>query len=194
MHKRSPWHLYGSFFFLAPTVVWSVLAIAAFAQWYVSVGSHLSGAAISVDVEEAHRELGLAIKAMESRGMTEGYTSVLWKSEGDNVGAFYDRLKRLRKSISDEYEVEVVYGEGDGFIADGEPVALEPKAKAMMLEAQAFALEHLRHVLTDKEENVRTPEGISRFPENKGMASLFAAQFFCLFVGLYLLIRYATGK
>ena len=50
-------------------------------------------------VELALERLELAIRYVERNDMTSGYTSILWKTEGDNVGYWYDNLMTCRKEL-----------------------------------------------------------------------------------------------
>ena len=44
-------------------------------------------------VDLAISRLNMALDYIEANNLTEGYTSVLWKTEADNIGFWYQNLK-----------------------------------------------------------------------------------------------------
>lgn len=60
---------------------------------------YLKQAADANTVELALDRLDKALSYIESKGWTEGYTSILWKTEDENIGFWYDNLKASRQEL-----------------------------------------------------------------------------------------------
>ena len=60
---------------------------------------YLKQAADANTVELALDRLDKALSYAERKGWTEGYTSILWKTEDENVGFWYDNLKASRQEL-----------------------------------------------------------------------------------------------
>ena len=58
-------------------------------QFDQNCGGYLKQAADANTVELAKQRIDIAVKYMEDNHLTDGYTSVLWCTEGDNVGYVY---------------------------------------------------------------------------------------------------------
>ena len=71
--------------FLASCVVPTICVIKSI-KFDQRCGGYLKQAADANTVELAANRLDKAIEYIESNSMTEGYTSVLWKTEDENVG------------------------------------------------------------------------------------------------------------
>lgn len=77
-------------------MIWfSVLKI----QFNQNCTGYLGQAANANTVELAMDRLDKAIETVEKNNWTEGYTSVLWKTEGENVGYWYTNLKASRAEL-----------------------------------------------------------------------------------------------
>ena len=50
-------------------------------------------------VEMALNRLELAIRYLERNDMTTGYTSILWKTEDENIGFWYENLQTCRQEL-----------------------------------------------------------------------------------------------
>lgn len=61
----------------------------------------LKQAADANSVELAEKQLGLAIDYIEKNGLTSGYTSVIYKTEDENIGFWYENLKTCQKELSE---------------------------------------------------------------------------------------------
>ena len=59
----------------------------------------LKQAADANSVELAERQLSLAIDYIEKNGLTSGYTSVIYKTEDENIGFWYENLKVCQKEL-----------------------------------------------------------------------------------------------
>lgn len=60
---------------------------------------YLKQAADANTVELALDRLDKALSYAERKGWTDGYTSILWKTEDENVGFWYDNLKASRQEL-----------------------------------------------------------------------------------------------
>lgn len=76
-----------------PAVLWGGLRIYNGVVFDIHCEGHLKRAADANTIEMASKELVDAIKYLEDNKMTEGYTSVLWKTPAADVGFFYQNLK-----------------------------------------------------------------------------------------------------
>ena len=106
-------------------------------------GGYLKQAADANTVELALERIDKAIAYMESNGLTSGYTSVLWRTENENIEYWYRNIKACREE-------------------------LENNLDASSLE-KSNVLMKVRETLTDdgKEGTELTvPPGISRYPYN----------------------------
>lgn len=84
---------------------WLVTRIVYSIRFDRDITGYLERAAIANTVETAERELGTAVKAIEARGLTKGYTSVIYQTPDEDIGFWYSNLKAAHdelKSISPE--------------------------------------------------------------------------------------------
>lgn len=103
----------------------------------------LKQAADANSVEIALDRINKALKYIEKNGLTRGYTSVLWKTEDENIGFWYQNIRACKR------ELEACMGSS----------ALE-KTNVLM---------KIRESLTDEGEKgteLTIPNGISRYPNN----------------------------
>lgn len=61
----------------------------------------LKQAADASSVELAERQLNKAIDYIEKNGLTSGYTSVIYKTEDENIGFWYENLKVCQKELAE---------------------------------------------------------------------------------------------
>lgn len=128
---------------------------------------YLKQAADANTIELAIDRLDKAIEYVELQDWTDGYTSVLWKTEDENIGFWYKNLKASR-------------------------VELEKALNSSQME-QTNVLMKLRETLTDNNENgthITYPDGLWKYPNNMEFA-IFACFIHLLFIGIwiYLLVR-----
>ena len=64
----------------------------------------LEQAADANTIELALDRLDRAIHYVEKKGWTDGYTSILWRTEDENVGFWYANLKASRQELVDAKE------------------------------------------------------------------------------------------
>lgn len=131
------------FFVLAFAYISPIITVVKGIQFNQDCGGYLKQAADANSVELAIERLDKAIAYAEENKLTEGYTSVLWKTEDDNIGFWYENLKTCREELS------------------------------QCIESSQFektnVLMKVRESLTDQGEKgtqLTTPDGISRYPNN----------------------------
>lgn len=69
-------------------------------QMKQNMTGYLKQAADASSVETAMVELKKSLDYLEEHEMTEGYTSIFWKTEDENVGFFYNNLKGSYNELS----------------------------------------------------------------------------------------------
>ena len=112
-------------------------------------GGYLKQAADANTVELAQERLNLAVKYIEEKGYTTGYTSVFVKTEDENIGYWYQNIKACQKELNDAL--------------DG--TQLE-KSNVLM---------KVRESLTDNGEKgtvLTVPSGLAKYPHNVLLAIL----------------------
>ncbi len=133
--------LVGAFLFIAP--------ISMYIEFQQQCGGYLKQAADANTVELAQERLDLALKYIEEKGYTSGYTSVMWKTEDENIGYWYQNLKACQKELNEAL--------------DG--TQLE-KSNVLM---------KVRESLTDNGEKgtvLTVPSGLAKYPHNLLLAIL----------------------
>ena len=130
-------------------------------QFDQNCGGYLKQAADANTVELATERLGIALKYIEDNGLTNGYTSVVYRTEDENVGYWYDNIKASYNEL----------------VAAKNGSALE-KSNVLM---------KVRESLTDNGEGGETtltvPDGISRYPNNAIYGVLRLLSFILLIFG-----------
>jgi hypothetical protein len=130
-------------------------------------GGYLEQAANANSVELALERLNIAIEYVEEHDMTDGYTSVLWKTESDNIGYWYRNLKTCQEE-------------------------LEACVNSSQLEKTNVLLK-VRESLTDVGEKgtvLNKPDGISRYPNNTLFGILNWVSLLMFIVGCAIFDRY----
>lgn len=88
------------------SIIFAAIWIAA-TIWFISMRiefnqsckGYLKQAADANTVELALDRLDKALSYAERKGWTDGYTSILWKTEDENIGFWYDNLKASRQEL-----------------------------------------------------------------------------------------------
>lgn len=132
-----------AFLLFLPYCFWGCGRIVKDIQFDRSVGGYLKRAADANTVEMAQTELSKAVLSAHSQGMTEGYTSVLYRTPDEDVGFWYQNLSASLKELRDL------------------PSDATPLERSNMLMK-------LRETLLDegKATHITVPPGISIFPLN----------------------------
>lgn len=122
---------------------------------------YIKQAADANTVELALQRLQVAIDYAESHNLTSGYTSVLWKTEDENIGFWYQNLLMCQQ--------ELMGAQG-----------------GTQLEKSNILMK-VRESLTDQGEKgteLKIPDGISRYPNNLfwGIFRLISYIILCAFL------------
>ena len=70
-------------------------------QFKQNCSGYLKQAADANSPELSLERLNLAVDYIERHGLTEGYTSVLWRTEDENIGYWYQNLKVCQQELQD---------------------------------------------------------------------------------------------
>lgn len=70
-------------------------------QFDQQCGGFLKQASDANSVELAEKQLSIAIDYIEEKGLTSGYTSVIYKTEDENIGFWYENLKTCQKELAE---------------------------------------------------------------------------------------------
>ena len=108
---------------------------------------YLKQAADANTIELAIERLDKAIDYVELKDWTDGYTSILWRTEDENIGFWYKNIKASRTE-------------------------LEKALDSSQME-QTNVLMKLRETLTDNNENgtyITYPDGLWKYPHNMEFA------------------------
>lgn len=134
--------LYGIIFIILGLVV-PTAAIVQSIKFDKDCKGYLKNAADANTPEIALDRINHALEYMEANGLTYGYTSVLWTTEDENIGFWYQNIKACKS------ELEACMGSSQ--------------------LAKTNVLMKVRETLTDEGESgtiITVPCGVSRFPNN----------------------------
>ncbi|MCR4311727.1 MAG: hypothetical protein NUV56_00420 [Candidatus Uhrbacteria bacterium] len=132
-----------------PFIAWMIFRGHAGITYGQDVSGHLGRASNANTVELAKQELNVALKNMEERGYTEGYTSTLWKTPNEDVGFWYTNIKAARDNL----------------------VALPPDADHLTVSNELMKLRETLISHGSEGEDVTDPSGIAVFPANSLIAA-----------------------
>lgn len=130
---------------------------------------YIKQAADANTVELSLDRLNKAISYAEEHKLTKGYTSILWRTEDENVGFWYENLVACRDEL----------------------VLISEKKDATQLEKSNILMK-VRESLMDNNgesgDNVTIPEGISRYPDNSAFMifNLLSTILMCFSIGLFI--------
>lgn len=145
--------------------VWGIYIVCGI-TFNVNCRGHLKRAADSNTAEMAKQELDVALSYLEKEGLTDGYTSVIYKTPDEDIGFWYSNLKAASEELG---------------AIDSNATILE-KSNALM---------KLRETLLDqgeKSETVTVPDGISRYPYNGILGTLMLISLLLVFIG-YIIVE-----
>lgn len=128
------------------------------------VTGYLKHAADANTIPLAHQELSKAIAYLEANELTEGYTSIIYKTPSDDIGFWYQNLKASQAELQNL-----------------KPTSALERTNVLM---------KLRETLTDSGEKTKVtyPRGLQLFPHNQLWAFLITSALIMLCAGLLLLI------
>ena len=124
-------------------------------------GGFLKQAADANTVELAKERIDIAVDYIEKHDLTYGYTSVLWKTEDENVEYWYNNIKACQRE-------------------------LEQCKNASQLEKSNVLLK-VRESLTDNGKDgteLTLPDGISLYPDNAYLGLLRAFSYVLILIGV----------
>lgn len=132
-------------------------------QFNQQCAGYIKQAADANTVELSLERLNLAINYVEANNLTSGYTSVMWRTEDENIGFWYDNLKACQHELQTGL--------------NGTP-----------LEKTNLLLKIRESLLDNHEGNdsLTIPDGISRYPHNLpwGILNLISI------LGIFIIISY----
>lgn len=123
---------------------------------------YLKQAADANTAELALTRLNYALDYVETHNLTKGYTSILWRTEDENVGFWYENLKACQKELEE--------------CLDG--TQLE-KSNVLMKVCESLTDDGGEDGL-----QLTIPAGISRYPENKQYAFWLTLSFLLMAVAV----------
>ena len=130
-------------------IITPVVCIVRQTQFTQQCGGYLKQTADATSVELALERINLAIEYIEKNDLKDGYTSILWKTENENIGFWYRNVIACRDELA----------------ANLDSSSLE----------QSNVLMKVREALTDDGDSgleLTVPPGISRYPHNTGYCVL----------------------
>lgn len=157
--------LFVAFLLCLPFCFWNCGRIVKNIQFDQNIGGYLKRAADANTVDLARTELSKAVESARSQGMTDGYTSVLYRTPGEDVGFWYQNLSASLQELS------------------ALPAEASPLERSNMLMK-------LRETLLDEGEatHITVPSGISVFPANSfwAFAGALCGVFFLVGIGFFI--------
>ena len=161
-YRSSSEHMGKGFLFLLLSLIVPAIVIVKSVQFNQNCGGYLKQAADANTVDLALNRVNKALEYIEANGLTNGYTSVLYRTEDENIGYWYDNIKACQAE-------------------------LEANKDASSLE-KSNVLMKVRESLTDNGEKgteLTIPPGISRYPNNLMWGILRWASLFLLCLAFY---------
>jgi hypothetical protein len=129
---------------VVPMLIWFSVRIGNNIIYGKDCGGYLKRAADANTVSVASKELGIAISYMETNKLTDGYTSVIYKTPDEDIGFWYNNIKSAKQEL------------------DLLPETATPLEKTNVLMK-------LRETLLDNRKDgssITDPDGISIYPNN----------------------------
>lgn len=147
-------------FLIAISLVVPTICVVKHVQFTQQCSGYLKQAADANTTELALDRVDKALNYIEGHNLTSGYTSVLWKTEDENIGFWYENIKACKSE-------------------------LEACMDGSQLE-KSNVLMKVRESLTDNGDEgteLTLPPGISRYPNNTLFGILNWLSFFLLCAG-----------
>lgn len=82
-------------------LMWMATRIVLAVSFERNIGGYLSHAAAASTIQLAKENLDIALKNIEFKGLTSGYTSVLFEAPGEDIGFWYKNLKASRSELNE---------------------------------------------------------------------------------------------
>jgi len=90
-----------SILLVLPFIGWSITRISLSNHLDNTFTYHIDRASATSDIDEAANEMHLAKQYLEKRDMAHGYTSVVWRSEDEDLGVFYGTIVKRSNYLDD---------------------------------------------------------------------------------------------
>lgn len=148
-------------------LLWAGLRIYNGIVFDINCEGYLKRAADANTVEIAHKQLRVALDYIEKNKLTEGYTSIIYKTPDEDISFWYGNLNASL----------------------GELENISPRASQL---EKSNLLMKLRETLLDNDQkgiSVTLPMGISIYPNNLGYAMFGIFSLFMVIGGIVLIIR-----
>lgn len=130
--------------FVAPSVFWTGARFYKHLEFNREVAGHLKRAADANSIEIAVQELEIAVSGMEARGLTRGYTSLLYPTPDEDIGFWYMNTKAALTSLKSL-----------------STSASETDRETKLLKLRQTLLDH-----SNGGEGVTAPNGVEIYPKN----------------------------
>ena len=127
-------------------ILWAGIRIHAAVSFTIDCDGHLKRAADANTIELAKQELKVALSYLGKNQLTDGYTSVWYRTPDEDIGFWY---KNLKSSMEELEKVTV------------ETTQLEKSN--LLIKLRETLLDH-----GGDGDKVTVPQGISVFPQNRG--------------------------
>lgn len=153
---------------IIPFLIWITVIIVNAIAFDRYCKDYLKLAADANTIEMAKTELNIALKYMEENNLTDGYTSVIYKSPGEDVYFWYNNIKSARNELNK--------------INDSTTSPLE-KTNVLM---------KLRETLLDDKNgdvSVTAPPGISLYPNNVAYTIFGIISIICLIISIWIFLE-----
>jgi len=147
-----------------PVLLWAGLRIYNAVVYDIDCGGHIKRAADANTVELATQEMKTVVNYLEAKGMTNGYTSVLYRTPDADIGFWYQNLKASL----------------------GELEKVTPQTTQL---ERSNILIKLRETLLDQGVSVTNPGGISIYPNNVAYAWFGWLGLMAAIAGIVLLLK-----
>lgn len=106
---------------------------------------HLERASNATNIELATQELDVALDYLEKRGMTSGYTSILWRTPDEDIGFWYNNIKEANLELKNTPDT----------ISNLEESNMLIKLRETLMESSGKG-----------DSAIICPDGLSRYPNN----------------------------
>ena len=154
---------------LFPLLLWAGLRIYNGITYDIDCSGHIKRAADANTVELATQEMKTVVGYLEAKGMTSGYTSILYRTPDEDIGFWYQNLKA---SLG---ELEKVT-----------PQTTQLERSNLLIKLRETLLDHGQSV------TITDPNGISIYPNNVVYALFgwLGLMFFIIGVSLFIIGSY----
>lgn len=153
-------------------MTWAATVIVLSIQFDQKCSGHILNACNATTVELASSELRTALDYLEEKELITGYTSILYKTEKDNIGFFYNNVKNCYEYVETLKEQNI-----------------EPFNQALQLQSIKDKLVAELGHKNGKAEFIRKPQGISRYPHNLAYCIWVSSSILLLIIGSILCFK-----